>query len=170
LTDAFHSELRRSDQGKTGKLEATMPIGPYDPPKARVADVNAEVSRPRPPEVRRAAMMLWGSLGLGILNILLEPSLNDSTEAGWTGWIVFGGVFATIALLTAFIFYGHNWARIVFLVLFIVGCIPFMLLLPHVVAQSAIIGTINIVQQVLQFGALFLVFTKPGALWFRESA
>jgi hypothetical protein len=65
--------------------------------------------------------------------------------------------------------YGHNWARILFLILFIVGCIPFLLLLPQVITQSAIVGSVNIVQQVLQFGALFLVFTKPGALWFRKT-
>ena len=147
-----------------------MAMGPYAPPKARVDDLSAQVAnRPRPVEVRRAALMLLASLGLGLFNVAVEPSLAVGSDDGLTGWILFGSVFGTIALLTAFIFYGHNWARIVFLVLFAVGCIPFLLLLPAVVSFSPIVGSVNILQQVLQFGALFFLFTKPGALWFRKA-
>jgi len=140
--------------------------GPYDPPKSVVADA-APAVREKPAQVRRAVTMLWLSLGLGVANLLIEPRLLGEEE-GWMSLLMAGVSFAIVAGLTAGISAGYNWARIVFLILFVIGFIPYLFILREMVALSAVAGVLSVVQEVLQFGALFLVFTKPGSLWFRK--
>jgi hypothetical protein len=116
----------------------------YAPPKALVSDpLDDRSDRRKPRAVHRAAMMLWASLAIGVLNLLFQPGLETS-RYGWIGWSIVAATFGFFILLTMSISAGHNWARITFLVLF------------------------NLFQQLLQVSAMFLVFTRPGSTWFRK--
>ncbi|MXW81585.1 MAG: hypothetical protein F4Z57_21880 [Gemmatimonadetes bacterium] len=63
---------------------------------------------------------------------------------------------------------GRNWARITFLVLFIIGT-PFSVLpLMQSLAANPISGLLGIVQIIIQIVAIVFLFQKPSSDWFRE--
>src|SRR5262245_400900 len=139
----------------------------YAPPKSIVSDpLEAAFDRRKPAEVRRAALMLWGSLAIGVLNVLFQPGLVRPGD--WVEWVVPAAAFAIVILLTLSISAGHNWARITFLVFFAIGTLPYLATLSEVFAVSALFGVLSLVQALLQLGALFLLFFRPGSLWFRR--
>jgi hypothetical protein len=62
---------------------------------------------------------------------------------------------------------GRNWARIVFLVLFVIG-LP--LALPGYIGElktNPLHGSLSIVVAILQLIGIYLLFTKNSNLWFR---
>jgi hypothetical protein len=123
----------------------------YAPPKSVVSDpVEAAFDRQKPAEVGRAALMLWVSLAIGVV-------LNVPAAA-----------FALVILLALSISAGHNWARIGFLAFFAIGTLPYLATLSEIFAVSAFFGVLSLVQAMLQLGAIFLVFSRPGSLWFRR--
>ena len=141
----------------------------YAPPKALVSDpVDERALRHKPLQVRRAATMLWGAWAIGVVNLLFQPGMTR--PVGWIGWLILAAIFAFLILLTASISAGHNWARITFLVLFLIGVLPYLGLVRQIFAASALFGLLSLVQQLLQVTAMFLVFTPPGSLWFRKRA
>lgn len=71
-----------------------------------------------------------------------------------------------LSFLTWKISKGRNWARITLLVLVVVGMAPFIYFLPLQLKRSLFWSTVMIAQSLLQWYALFLVFTSPGKHWF----
>ena len=139
----------------------------YAPPKSVVSDpVEAAFDRRKPAEVGRAALMLWGSLAIGVANLLFQPRLVRPEE--WDGWILPAAAFTLVILLALSISAGHNWARITFLVFFAIGTLPYLATLSEIFAVSAFFGVLSLVQAMLQLGAIFLVFSRPGSNWFRR--
>jgi hypothetical protein len=68
------------------------------------------------------------------------------------------------------IFRGRNWARITYLVLFLLGIVfavhGFTLLLERSPTRAAL----SLVVQAARFIALVLLFTRPSGAWFRPKA
>ena len=140
----------------------------YAPPKALVSDPVAERSdRRKPREIHCAAMMLWGALAIGVFNLLFQPGL-ETTRGAWIGWLIVAATFGFFILLTVAISAGHNWARITFLVLFLIGVLPYLAALRQIFAHSEAFGLLGVLQQLHQLGAMLLVFTRPGSIWFRK--
>jgi hypothetical protein len=138
----------------------------YAPPKSLVSDPPEAAAAEKPAAIRRGAQMLWASLAIGIVNVLFQPGLERPED--WTAWIIVAGAFAIVALLTLAISAGHNWARITFLVFFVIGTLPYLGVLREVFATSAFFGVLSLLQALLQLGAMLLCFTRPGSLWFRR--
>jgi hypothetical protein len=63
---------------------------------------------------------------------------------------------------------GKNWARIAFLVLFLLGLVPSAPTLLADFTRSPLIGALGLGDIVLQIWALILVFTNPGKTWFQQ--
>ena len=62
---------------------------------------------------------------------------------------------------------GRNWARIVFLVLFLLGVplsIPVYL---EEVRRNLFLGSLSFIQVILQLVAIYLMFTRNSNLWFK---
>lgn len=122
---------------------------------------------PRPQRVSTAVALIYISFAAGVVRILLEAS-RLSQEAP-LGFVLFVG-FATLAVLlffTVMIGKRRNWARITFLVLFIIG-VPFSILqLLQSLAKTPVSGLLGIAQVVLQFLALVFLFQKTSSEWFR---
>ena len=81
-------------------------------------------------------------------------------------------MFFVLGITWLFIFImigkGRNWARITFLVLFIIG-IPFSVLpLMQSLAANPISGLLGIVQTIIQIVAIVFLFQKPSSEWFRK--
>jgi hypothetical protein len=137
---------------------------PFSPPQAQVEDVSAAgPSRPstRPRQVELAYRLVLASLALGMLNHVLGR-LGSFAFTALVLLLLFGLGVAMRA--------GHNWARIVFLVLFLLG-LPTLFATPSLVAQFGVAFLVVFcVQTILQIGTLWLVFTQPGSSWFRKHA
>jgi len=76
--------------------------------------------------------------------------------------------FAVLALLIYFISAGRNWARITFLILFLIGLVPTIPQIMATLDRSALGGVISFGQLLLQIVAMYLVFSKPGSTWFAK--
>jgi len=147
-----------------------MNHNPYAPPKAVVADpVIDPAPFSRPHEVTLAARLLWVALALGALSFMV-----DSVRAASGGSLPLAAVvisLLTLGLLgwlTHKIAHGRNWARIVFLIMFVVGVPIFFLQLPAMLERSVFATAISVAISILQIVALYLVFIGVGARWFRR--
>ncbi len=144
---------------------------PYRAPQARLIDVPSpgEERGPRPGQVAIAVGLLWLTLLIqaGALTFLwrlfrLFPPFMF-VVAG-----VITAIWALTAFLVAMIERGHNWARITYLVAFLIG-LPFSAL--SILAnfdQAPMVGIVAVVAQVLlQIAAVVMLFTGPSGAWFR---
>jgi len=114
----------------------------------------------KPPIVVKAIWLLCVSLG-----IIFVASL----------WLAFHNLIASqpgffslliMAWLTHKTNQGRNWARITFLVLYIVGTlisIPMLFMVPHSIVDVGV----YIIQAVLQLAALIMLFSQNARPWFR---
>jgi hypothetical protein len=145
----------------------------YAPPSTPLRDVEAERElSERPAQVRWATALLWLSFTLGAALAVYElrhgssAELAPAVDAVLLGFTV--GALAFSALLNVMIFKGHNWARIVYLLLAVVAVV--LLLMPSEEGQAlTLTETIGYaLSSLLDFAAMVLVFTRPGALWFQR--
>jgi FtsH-binding integral membrane protein len=122
----------------------------------------------RPQRVSTAVALICISLAVGVARILLEAS--QLSQRAPLGFVLVVG-FATLAVLlffTVMIGKRQNWARITFLVLFIIG-VPFSILpLLQSLAKTPVSGILGIAQLLLQAVALVFIFQKASSEWFRS--
>lgn len=123
-----------------------------------------------PPQVQRAVTLLWASWGLGLLSAFIDIAAIGQSEAAGAILLVVAIVFALIALLNRKIGKGLNWARITYIVLFVIGMPNYLRTFPQMYARSPLAGFLSLAQLVLQSYALYLLFTKPGSDWFQQKA
>ncbi|MBX3627289.1 MAG: hypothetical protein KF892_19935 [Rhizobacter sp.] len=146
----------------------------YAPPAAALRDEEAErLVSERPAQVRWASVLLWLSFTLGCaLSVYELGTRGDPSEhAPVVDAVVAGITFGALALgafLNVMIYRGHNWARIFYLVLTLVSLV--LLLVP---ADEGAVLTLTekiayAVSSLLDVSAMVLVFTRPGALWFKR--
>ena len=122
----------------------------------------------KPQPVVTAVNLLWVSLAVGLVKMLMDFSnLSGMAAAAFTNFILIF-TFALIAFLIFKISAGRNWARITFLVMFIIGVLPTLPIVLGEFSRSAVVGALSAAQIGLQVYALFLLFTQPGSSWFRK--
>lgn len=122
----------------------------------------------KPQPVVTAVNLLWVSLAVGLVKMLMDFSnLSGMAAAAFTNFILIF-TFALIAFLIFKIYAGRNWARITFLVMFIIGVLPTLPIVLGEFSRSAVVGALSVAQIGLQVYALFLLFTQPGSSWFRK--
>ena len=122
----------------------------------------------RPKEVTRAVLLIAASFAIGGIRAVFDLAQKVS------------GVYFLVALLLLVIFLGicfffvnriaagKNWARIVFLVLFLIG-LP--LAVPGYVAElriNPLHGSFSIIIALLQLVGTYLLFKKDSNIWFRR--
>ncbi len=121
----------------------------------------------KPVVVRRAIGLLWASLAIGALKTPLNWAYLTSRASGAFNAFVIIFTFAVTAFFIWKIDQGKNWARIVFLVLFLLGVVPFVFIVRSEFARSPASGLLSTLQFGLQAVAFFLIFTSPGKEWFQ---
>lgn len=146
----------------------------YAPPTTDVRDVEAERAlSERPPQVRWASVLLWLSftLGAALSVYALRADGDPSEHAPAVDAVLAGITFGALALsawLNVMIYLGHNWARIVYLALAVLALV--LMLVPvgdgEPLTQTETLG--YALSSLLDFAAMVLVFTRPGALWFKR--
>jgi hypothetical protein len=135
------------------------------------SDTNNKITKPS--KVSLALKLLYLTIIVGIIRVILEfsTSLEAVKAQGFgLGFLIFTNVFTfgILILLIYMIGKGKNWARIVFLIFFILGT-PFSILpLINSLSVNLISGTLGLIQVVLQIVALVLLFQKPSSIWFKK--
>ena len=122
----------------------------------------------KPQSITTAANLLWASLVVGLAKMLMDFSnLATLAPAAFTNFVLVF-TFAVIAFLIFKISAGRNWARITFLVMFVIGMLPTLPLMLAEFSRSPVVGALSVAQVGLQVYALFLLFIQPGSVWFRK--
>ena len=121
----------------------------------------------KPKKVQNAVTILYVTLGIGIIRAVMEASAN--AEIAGVGFLMFVTlmVFAVMVFLIAMIGRGRNWARITFLVLFLLGLLPSILPLIRSFTISPISGVLGLAQVVLQIVAMVFLFQQESSAWFK---
>lgn len=120
----------------------------------------------RPKDVKLSVRLMWLSL---VLMLVTAPFAATIKTAGAA--IASTGV--TVIFL-AFLFYmvwrGRNWARIIFLVMFLFGLIPVVLYSMHSLTTAPLLVASSMIQTMLQAAATYMLFTAAAKPWFQKKA
>lgn len=148
----------------------------YLPPTAELVDVDAEREvAERPRQVRWASVLLWLSFTLVTAVTAHElhqtVTTTDPSELAPATTAVMAvftfGFLALNAFLNVMIYKGRNWARIVYLVIALLGVV--FLFFPAEQEPASLTHFAGYaLGSALDVIAMALVFTRPGALWFRR--
>lgn len=123
----------------------------------------------KPQTVVAAVNLLWVSLAVGLVKMLMDFSnLSALAPAAITNFVLVF-TFVLIGFLIFKISAGRNWARITFLVMFVIGLLPTLPLILGEFTRVPVVGALSVVQAGLQVYALFLLFRQPGSTWFRKT-
>jgi hypothetical protein len=138
---------------------------PYAPPKAEVKDRPvARAIEAKPKQVRYAVGLLCATFLLAI-----PPSFYEYQRApGVASGIVIVLMSMLSLVMIFFIDRGHNWARICLLVLSVISLLSFIALYAEFLKYPALHLGLNIIILLFDGVATYLIFTRPGALWFKR--
>ena len=120
---------------------------------------------PRPPSIERAVKLLWTAVAIGVVSTLLTFMLIGGPTLGGLVAAVIG--LAITAFLITKIGEGRHWARIVLLVLFVLGVGGFFLGSGLSFDIAPLLTLVGLVQLGIEGYALYLLFTPPGGDWFK---
>jgi hypothetical protein len=123
-----------------------------------------------PTSVRRAAQLLWASFilsaalgGLYLVGAVASVNLLADVASAFVACVL-------IALIATKVGAGRNWARWLFVVIYILGSAMYLVLavlMPEVfLSLPGLLQVSALVQFTLQTGALVLMFTRPSRQWF----
>lgn len=142
----------------------------YAPPGTDVADPTPVAALPsRPRQVHIAVALLWLSLALGIPEAALGSP--PSGEGGMGAVLVVSMllVFGLVALLIVKVYQGRNWARIVVLLLTVLSVVMMLFPSDEVQVQGPLLQGLYLFDVLIEVVAMYLVFSKPGSLWFKPA-
>jgi hypothetical protein len=129
--------------------------------------VSVSQTNQRPKGVHTAVIILWVTVGIGVLDKFLAV-LAKTAHTGFS--MQFITMVGSMAVLIVMIGQRRNWARITFLVLYLFGLIltvpalPALLILLRVRPLSFFL---TLALTVLQTVALILLFQREASEWFR---
>lgn len=124
----------------------------------------------KPQTVGTAINLLWASLALGLVKALMDYTHLSATAPAASIFLVFAFTFSLLGFLIFKISTGKNWARITFIIMFVIGMLPTVSFVLGEFSRSPIVGALSVAQIGLQGYALFLLFSRPGSGWFRKVA
>lgn len=129
----------------------------------------------RPKFTSLALWCLYANWAIGILsaigNIFMNPEHLAQSGMSTGSTLLFAAVlFAILFFIYYSIGQGKNWARILFVVLFVLGLLGFILSYHLVAAQGTLAITSSLLSYLLQLAALLLLYTKESSLYFKMSS
>jgi hypothetical protein len=129
-------------------------------------DINPQATG-KPKKVQNAVALLYATLGIVLIQILFEIFFGVS-HVRWIVFLaMFGPMFGFVILLIVMMSRGRNWARITYLVLFLLGFIPETLSLVRSFSATPFFSLLGIVQAALQITALVFLFHRESSAWFK---
>lgn len=138
---------------------------PYSPPKSKVTDPpEAEHPFPKPLQVRIAVALLWISILLVAPTTYVEYTVTQDNAARVILLVFTGVMIAFACFLNVKISSGRNWARVTFLIVLVLSWI--LMFLPGGRDLTTMEIAVNGASAIVDAVAAYLLFTRPGALWF----
>lgn len=126
-------------------------------------------SNQKPHSVATAIKFLWASFVLGLVKTVMDfSSLQTMAPATYVYFVVFF-TFVVIGYLIFRISAGENWARIAFLVMFIIGMLPSLPQLMSEFSREPVSASFFVAQIGLQIYGLYLLFSQHGSSWFLKA-
>ena len=122
----------------------------------------------KPTAVVRAVQFLWASFALEGVKLLVNSSSPSAIPLTPYVYFVMFFTFVVVGYLIYRISAGENWARLVFLVMFVMGTAPAFPSIIGELSRASALGMIFAAQIAIQIYALFLLFTQPGSSWFSK--
>jgi hypothetical protein len=112
-------------------------------------------------------ILLWLSLAMGIPTIYLEYQRVTSAVQAVVLTVFMSVLFAVAVTLNVNIARGRNWARWCFFGMVLLTLASYLLPDDGTRVVSWIESALSVASLVLDSIALYLLFSWPGALWFR---
>ncbi len=140
---------------------------PYAPPQTGVGDVASGVPIAKPPQVGYAVALMWISLLLDVVDTVADPQF---AEAELVPQAIIALLLLVQAAFIVLVSAGHNWARILVLVMFALGTLMTLADFGAEYARSRLVAWVDVSSIVVEAVALYLVFTRPASRWFRRRA
>jgi hypothetical protein len=122
----------------------------------------------RPGSVTVALYLLWASLAITLAKFAYSLSQLAPTVNKLQPVTVMTVTLLIYGYLIFMVGSGRNWARIAFLVLFVLGLVPSLLTLQSSFGHSFVVGLVSIADLALQACGLYLLFAGPGKAWFQK--
>lgn len=141
-----------------------MTHNPYSAPRSAVTD-SPPPPMGRPRIVGIAVALLWTEVALGLLDSLLDWKQVTTGEAAPVVLIVDVVFVGLSVLINIMIWRGRNWARIVALVLTMLGVVSLAPVIGAEFARAPFVTVLVMIELLLDAIALYLVFV-PGRQWF----
>ena len=148
---------------------------PYQPPAARVADVEPNASAP----VSMPTIVLWGvsllylGLALGVVRGL--PAFARLMDMAVSPVVLILGGAGAIAIFAAYVFLiykigrGRRWARMTYAALYLLAAIALIAQYAGFVESSAEFSVVALVRHLLPAVGLALLFAPASNAWFRRT-
>lgn len=126
----------------------------------------------KPEIVKKAQVILWATLGIGIVRSAMEfTRMSQQATAVGGGWFVHFVTlftFAFIALLIYQLGERKNWARWLYVVLFVLGTPLSISPLLQSLQHEPISGILGLIQVVAQIVAGVFLFLAPARAWYKK--
>lgn len=119
----------------------------------------------RPRAVAIAVTLIWLSLALTVVALATSFARGARGNVMLTNIAVFVGVFVVFGFLNIQIMAGRNWARILFMVLFVLGLVE--VLSQALIDPLGLDAMVLYLENALELIAVVLLFAKPARIWFR---
>ena len=146
-----------------------MSYNPYSPPATSVADFEDAGPLERPAVIKKAVILLWLSVGLGLATVIMDW---QEVAARWSVPLVLGVQTVTVAInawLIWKIWMCRNWARVTTLVLIAIS-LPYVFReLMDTAARAPASAGLGLMHLGSEVGTLYLLIF-PGRDWFRRRA
>jgi hypothetical protein len=130
--------------------------------------ITPPASAPRPRQVGFAIILLYIVLTIGVVRTIADASATVEMTGIAFMLLVLVLVFGTTLTLIMMISNGKNWARITFLILFVLGFVPAILGLLRFASNRPISALLGLAQIILQLIALIFLFQPEPSDWFRD--
>jgi len=136
---------------------------PFSPPKAEVEDARrTRLLAERPQQVVYATALVWLSFATGLVSELFPssaPPLPLPVQV-----FAWGFACAVTALVNVGVWRGRHWARVTYALLEFLGIAGVPLSLAARTVVSVALESFGLA---LGLVVVYLLFTKPGSLWFK---
>lgn len=123
----------------------------------------------KPKSIIAARNILYATIFLGIINMVISRmTMIAGNYSNSLGLIVPIVTLILIFILTRQIGFGRKWPRSVFLVLFTIGIVLFVFTIVPLFRANMVVGTLSIMQVILQILVLKFLFARESTNWFNS--
>lgn len=147
-----------------------MSESPYTPPQANIDPPPSQPHMERPKEIEIAIWLVVAGYLIGLAGVFMTWEYQMSVQSPGQFFISQAIGIAIAIWIYYKIYQGRNWARILFLVLAVLGVLA--LLLPFsgdvLNAVPATTKVIMIAGHLINAAVVYLLFFSPGRHWFRK--